>query len=57
MSAENNLVQGRSEIVVADNDVIQMLCRQISDMAVKIAVLEAFIQKGGGRNGHDPVPN
>lgn len=45
------------QIAVSENDVIQMLCRQISDMAVKIAVLEAFIQKGGGRSGHDPVPN
>jgi len=45
------------QVAVSENDVIQMLCRQISDMAVKIAVLEAFIQKGGGRNGHDPVPN
>lgn len=43
--------------VVTDNDVVQMLCRQISDMAVKIAILEAFIQKGGGQSGHDPVPN
>lgn len=45
------------QFTVTDNDVVQMLCRQISDMAVKIAVLEAVIQKGGGRSGHDPVPN
>lgn len=53
----NDNQEPSQQFLVTDNDVVQMLCRQISDMAVKIAVLEAFIQKGGGRNGHDPVPN
>jgi len=57
MSAKNEQAVLSGQIEVSESDVIQMLSKQISDMAVKIAILEAFIQKGGGQSGHDPVPN
>lgn len=57
MSAKNEQAVLSGQIEVNESDVIQMLSKQISDMAVKIAVLEAFIQKGGAQHGYDPVPN
>jgi len=57
MSANNEQAVFLGQIEVNESDVIEMLSKQISDMAVKIAVLEAFIQKGGAQRGHDPVPN